>query len=206
MIFTKKHYWLNGCKEKKLTKKNIIQIFLPFLFIFFFLLPTPSFCENTPKIKLIKDQEYFPVVNEAIKEAKSSIEVIAFEMGYYPEHPSSPSNILIQNLIVAGKRGVDVRVILEVSSWNPRVTEKNKLSGRILCQGRVKVRYDLPFITTHAKLIIIDSNVAILGSNNWTYYSLTQNKELSLLVEGYPDIIKELENYFNKLWEESSPS
>lgn len=168
-----------------------------------FFLPLPL-SPPVPKVEVLKDQEYFYQVNSLIKEATTSIKVIAFEMGWYPEHPLSPSNILIKNLIAARERGVEVRVILEISDWNERVTKKNKYSGQVLSENNIKVRYDSPSVTTHAKLIIADSSSAILGSNNWTYYSLTQNKELSLLVKT-PSVIGELEDYFNKLWEVCTP-
>jgi len=153
------------------------------------------------KSRIIKDQEYFPVVKEVIKEARRSIKIIAFEMAYYPDYPLSPSNILIQELIAAGKRGVDVKVILEVSEWNERLTRKNTLSGKILSKNGIKVVFDSPKITCHAKLVIVDSSIAILGSNNWTYYSLTQNREISVLLT-HPLLVKDLEDYFDLLWKE----
>jgi len=157
-------------------KNKSLKILLSFILIFFLLSPG---IKATQKVKIIKDQEYFPLVEKVIKDATCSIKIIAFEMGYYPDYPLSPSNILIQSLIAAQRRGVEVKVILEVSDWNKRVTEKNKYAGKILSKNGVKVIYDSPRVTTHTKLIIIDSSIAILGSNNWTYYSLTQNKELS---------------------------
>jgi len=180
------------------TKKILLFLFIILLFTW----PEGSFAQE---IEVVKDQEYFFQLNKAIKGATSSIKIIAFEMGYYPDHPLSPSNILMHELIEARKRGVEVKVILEISDWNKRVTQKNKFSGKILFKGGVKVRYDPPSVTTHAKLVIIDSSFALLGSNNWTYYSLTQNKELSLLVR-IPSVVRELEDYFNELWEESTPS
>lgn len=177
--------------------------------ILIFSLLSPSFnltqsasIKTNDPIKIIRDQEYFPIVKQAIEEASSSIKVIAFEMGYYPDHPSSPSNILIRDLITAQKKGVEVKVILEVSDWNKRVTDKNTFAGKILSKNGVKVVYDSPKVTTHAKLIIIDSSLAIVGSNNWTYYSLTQNRELSVLLPSSSPVAK-LEEYFDKLWEES---
>ncbi|HDN84718.1 MAG TPA: hypothetical protein ENG47_03040, partial [Candidatus Aerophobetes bacterium] len=100
---------------------NVLCVIILTLFI-----SSSAVLSSTQSIKIIKDQEYFPLVDRAIKNAKSSIQVIAFEVGYYPEHPLSPSNILIQDLIAAQRRGVRVRVILEVSDWNQRVTKKNK--------------------------------------------------------------------------------
>lgn len=180
-------------------KNKFLNVLLVSFFVLLFLTGSSSLSQE---IKVIRDQEYFFQVNKIIKEATNHIRIIAFEMGYYPEHPLSPSNILIQNLIAARERGVEVRVILEVSDWNKRVTKKNKHSGEILLNNSIKVKYDSPSVTTHAKLITVDSSSAILGSNNWTYYSLSQNKELSLLVK-VPSVINELEDYFNRLWDKS---
>lgn len=166
------------------------------LLFFAFTLPVAA------KVGIIKDQDYFFSVQDTIRGAKNSIKIIVFKMEYYPEHPLSPSNILIQDLIEAEKRGVNVRVILDVSDWNPEITKTNKRTGRILSEGGVKVRYDSPERTTHTKLVLVDDSLAILGSNNWTYYSLTKNKELAALITD-PPAITELSLYFDKLWAES---
>lgn len=179
-----------------------LKIFFLIYLTFSILIVLSSSGITVLKSRIIKDQEYFPIVKEVIKEAKHSIKIIAFEMAYYPDYPLSPSNILIQELIAAKKRGVDVRVILEVSEWNERLTKKNTFSGKILAKNGIKVVFDSPKITCHAKLVIVDSSIAILGSNNWTYYSLTENREISVLLT-YPLLVKDLEDYFDLLWEES---
>ena len=182
-----------------------ICIGLSLFFIFFhFFSPTPSRqipgqIQKHPEIQIIEDSDYFPVVNKALKEATQSVKVMMFEVGYYPEYPDSPSNILVEDLIKAKKRGVKVRVILEVSDWNPKVTKKNRYVGELLSRGGVEVSYDSLQTTTHTKLVIIDSQLSIFGSTNWTYYSLTHNRELSIIIKS-PEIAKELEEYFNKAW------
>ena len=51
----------------------------------------------------------------------------------------------------------------------------------------------------HGKLLIIDNNIAILGSHNITYSGLHKNIELSLLIEE-KNIVKEFRNLFFILW------
>ena len=65
-------------------------------------------------VRLVTDAQYVQVAQKMIQEAKISIQVMMFEMGYYHQHPKTPSNLLIKNLIDARKRGVKVEVILEV--------------------------------------------------------------------------------------------
>ncbi|MDP2969556.1 MAG: phospholipase D-like domain-containing protein, partial [Deltaproteobacteria bacterium] len=121
-----------------------------------------------------------------------------YEMVYYGKHPNSPSNILMRELIDAKKRGVKVEVILEVREGEDRTTKNNRLSGKILSEGGVEVIYDLLFKTTHAKLMVVDMEVILLGSANWTFAGLTKNHEVSVLIRS-KEVARELVDYFNRV-------
>jgi phosphatidylserine/phosphatidylglycerophosphate/cardiolipin synthase-like enzyme len=62
----------------------------------------------------------------------------------------------------------------------------------------VDVIFDSPEKTTHAKLMIVDAQMTLLGSTNWTYYALTNNHEASLLIRS-KEVAKELTDYFNQV-------
>jgi len=183
----------NRCKSMK---KIIVSI------LFFFLLSTfhlpLSYSLPTEDVQLVTDAQYFPVAKKMIQEAKRSIQVIMFEMGYYDEYPSTPSNLLIKELIAAKKRGVKVEVILEVREGGDRTTERNRHTGKILSGGGVEVTYDSLSKTTHAKGIVVDDLLTLLGSTNWTYHALTENHEVSVLIRS-KEVAKELIDYFNKV-------
>ena len=51
----------------------------------------------------------------------------------------------------------------------------------------------------HTKLYLIDDTIAILGSANFTYGGLQGNHELSLYIEGEPELIKQLWEYFESV-------
>jgi phosphatidylserine/phosphatidylglycerophosphate/cardiolipin synthase-like enzyme len=133
-----------------------------------------------------------------ILEAKTSIHVMMFEMRYYDEHPNSPSNLLIKALIDAKKRGVKAEVILEVREDKDRTTEANRHTGKMLSEGKVEVIYDPLFKTTHTKCMVVDEELTLLGSTNWTYHALTNNNELSLLIRS-KELAKSLLDYFNRV-------
>jgi phosphatidylserine/phosphatidylglycerophosphate/cardiolipin synthase-like enzyme len=149
-------------------------------------------------IQPVTDAQYFDVAKKMIQEAKSSIRVMMYEMVYYNKHPNSPSNILMRELINAKKRGVHVEVILEVREGEDRTTKNNRLSGKILSEGGVEVIYDLLLKTTHAKLMVVDMEVILLGSANWTFAGLTKNHEVSVLIRS-KEVAKELIDYFNQV-------
>jgi len=144
------------------------------------------------------DAQYFQIAKKMIQEAKSSIHIMMFEMGYYDKYPNTPSNLLIQELINAKKRGVKVEVILEVKEERDRTAERNRHTGKILSEGGVEVIYDPLFKTTHTKLMVVDGHLTLLGSTNWTYYALTNNYEASVLIRS-KEVAKELIDYFNKV-------
>jgi phosphatidylserine/phosphatidylglycerophosphate/cardiolipin synthase-like enzyme len=125
-----------------------------------------------------------------------------FEMTYYKNRSSSPTNVLMQELISARKRGVKVEVILEMKEGEDRTTKNNRQSGKILSDGGVTVIYDSPSQTTHTKVLIADEQLVLLGSTNWTYSALSNNNEVSVLIRS-KEIAKELTAYFNKV---KSPS
>ena len=149
-------------------------------------------------VQLVTDGQYFQVAKKMIQEAKSSIQVMMFEMGYYDQHPNTPSNLLIRELIDAKKRGVKVEVILDVREGKDRTTERNRQTGKILSNGGVEVTYDPLSKTTHAKWMVVDGKLSLVGSANWTYYALTSNNEVSILIRSR-EVAKALVDYFNRV-------
>ena len=171
--------------------------------IFFLLQVTafhPPYSYGLPAedVRLVTDAQYVQVAQKMIQEAKTSIQVMMFEMGYYDQHPNTPSNLLIKKLIEARKRGVKVEVILEVREGEDRTTKRNRHTGKILSDGGVDVVYDSFSKTTHAKSMVVDAHLVLLGSTNWTFYALTSNNEVSVLIRS-KEVAKELNDYFNRV-------
>jgi phosphatidylserine/phosphatidylglycerophosphate/cardiolipin synthase-like enzyme len=174
-------------------------VLLSILFILLSTLHAPvSYSLPAEDVQLVTDAQYFQVAKKLIQEAKHSIQVMMFEMGYYDQHPNTPSNRLIKDLIDAKKRGVKVDVILEIREGEDRTTKRNRHTGKILAEGGVEVTYDPLFKTTHAKFMVVDRQLTLLGSTNWTYYALTNNNEASVLVRS-KEVAKELMDYFSKV-------
>jgi phosphatidylserine/phosphatidylglycerophosphate/cardiolipin synthase-like enzyme len=177
--------------------RKILSIIWCILFLTTSSLPL-SYSHPAEDVQLVLDAQYLQVAKKMIQEAKHSIHVMMFEMGYYDEHPNSPSNLLIKELINAKKRGVKVEVILEVREEEDRTTKQNRHTGRILSEGKVEVIYDSLSKTTHAKLVVADGQLILLGSTNWTYHALTTNNETSVLIRS-KEVAQALQDYFNRV-------
>lgn len=143
----------------------------------------------------LTDREYFGSVKNFIGSANSSVRIIMFDIKYYPEYPESPSNLLIAFLSEAAAEGVDVRIITD--EW---LTEKPVLT--MLEDAGVMIKYDSRDVTTHAKLIIIDSKIVIIGSTNWSYHSIDENHEANAVISS-ASLAAQFEDYFNSIWSES---
>jgi cardiolipin synthase len=172
------------------------------IILFFFLLfpfyPLLSYSLPAEDVQLVMDVQYFQIAKKIIQEAKHSVQMMMFEMGYYDQHPDTPSNLLIKELIDAKKRGVKIEVILEVREGEDRTTQRNRYTGKILSKGGVEVIYDSLSKTTHAKFMVVDGQLTLLGSTNWTYSALTNNNEASVLVRS-KEVARALIDYFNKV-------
>lgn len=177
-------------------KKAVLGLILFFLLSTFHV-PGPV-ALPAQDVQVIMDAQYFQVAKKLIQESKTSIHVMMFDMRYYEEHPNSPSNLLIKALMDAKKRGVRAEVILEAREDEDRTTQGNRRTGKLLSAGGVEVLYDPLFKTTHAKCMVVDGEIALLGSTNWTYHALTNNNELSLLIRSR-EVANELINYFNRV-------
>lgn len=176
--------------------RSIFQSFI--LFVLILINFTVPFAYPVKDCQLILDSEYPKVVRDSIRAAKKSIQMMMFEASYYEKYPDTPSNLLIKELIAARKRGVKVEVFLEQGESTDRTSQRNLLTGKMLAKEGIEVIFDPPSLTTHAKLLIIDSEIVILGSTNWTYNALTQNHEVSVLIRS-SELAKALLDYFSKV-------
>ena len=168
------------------------------LLLFSAFFPPLSYGLPAEDVQLVADSQYFQTARKMIQESKETIRVMMFEMGYYDAHPSTPSNLLIKELVGAKKRGVKVEVILEVRDGEDRATKRNRRAGKALSEGGVDVIYDPLSKTTHAKLMIVDGRLTLVGSTNWTYYALTNNHEISVLIRSR-EVAKEMADYFSRV-------
>jgi len=170
---------------------------------------------NAEWVKILNNRGYFPAVEEIFGQAKSSIWVMMYSAIYYTERPQyarnythgngqsySNTNLLLEDLIEATKRGVEVLVILDTSDWNKENTQKNRLFAHRLKRGGVRVFFDAPQVTTHNKLMLVDDDLTIVGSTNWTYYALEENNETSVMIKSN-EINRAYREYFLKLKKKS---
>lgn len=97
---------------------------------------------------------------------------------------------LLERLLAAAERGVEVRVLLS-GAWYVK-EENEQLAAWLSEQAKIgelplRVRVADPngrFEKIHAKGMIVDGDAVALGSLNWNSNSLRQNREVVVVLEG----------------------
>lgn len=152
----------------------------------------PSLAVPADDVVPLVDREYFPVTHKAMLSARKSILCAMYMSQLSINHPFGGESLLLRDLISAKNRGVEVRVILED---NPEMN--NKYAYNFLKEAGVSVAYDTEGITTHSKFLIIDDELTILGSHNWTFGGMRTNREASVLIKS-----KEVAKAFRQAFEQ----
>jgi cardiolipin synthase A/B len=103
------------------------------------------------------------------------------------------SEKVVDALISAHYRGVDVKVILEERTGaNYLAFSRLRGAGTGVCWA--SEAYKL----SHPKMIIVDGQKALVGSHNLSNSALNSNREISLLVQG--NIVSTLISLFDSDW------
>ncbi len=163
-------------------------------------LPFPALADapSTAPVTLLENREYVSAFLRGIREARTSIVVSTYLFKVTDAGNNLPRRIA-EELISARRRGVAVTVILESSSdRTDNLNRENHHAADILARGGVKVFFDSPRVTSHAKVAVIDGRYVYLGSHNLTQGALAHNNELSVLVDS-PEMAAEVRSYLDRL-------
>ena len=156
-----------------------------------------------PAIATVVNRQYYPEVSKLLSGAKTRIWVVMYGTRYYQGSEVSLVNKLLDALVAARKRGVEVKVLMDWSDYNQTLNAINAETKKRLEKDGIDVRYDRADVTTHAKLVVVDER-AVVGSVNWGYDALERRNEASLIISDTA-AVKYYADYFLRLWGESTP-
>jgi len=128
------------------------------------------------------------IVVSWIERANKSVHVLMFTF--------TLGNIL-DSLIVANGRGVEVLVVLE------RDQDANQPAYETLRAAGIEVRQDNNPAFMHNKFAVIDAEIVITGSFNWTRSADETNDE-NLVVIASRDVASAFEHDFVSVWQTST--
>ncbi len=130
----------------------------------------------------ISDRKYLPKVLELIGGAKEAVDVSMFAVGI--GSASDPGSQLLSALETAAESGKKVRLWLnarQASVGSSYVFMRPDIQEGLEKKG-ILIFYVDPKIRLHDKLIVIDREIVIEGSMNWTREALLKNFESAAII------------------------
>lgn len=153
------------------------------------------------------NRDYAPAVRKVFQNAKASISLLLYQARFYEEHPDSVTNAFVEDLIAAAQRGVQVRIVADTGDWNPQGGAKNtyllEFIDRLTTSGAM-LWEDSPKTVSHEKVILVDDNISVVSSHNWSYYSTDLNNEVAVAVDD-KKLNATLREYFAQCAKEGKP-
>ncbi len=146
----------------------------------------------------ISFQKYQPAVKKAISKAEKEIRASLYYISYNPKGSVSE---LMNELLRAKKRGVDIEIILDAGCGlknDNTPSMKNVKAFSFLKQNGIKVFYDDKETLNHSKYLVIDGKIVIVGSFNWSNQSLEKNRENAVLIRS-EEMAREYLQYFKEI-------
>jgi len=121
-----------------------------------------------------------------IKEAENSIDIAVFFLTH--------KNVS-KELVVAKKRGVDVRVIIDATAATNGYSKHHYLR-----ENGIPVKVENWGGKMHMKSAIVDGEHLIIGSMNWTSAGESKNDENTLIIRSAGENAEIYQDFFNHLW------
>lgn len=134
-----------------------------------------------------------------IDQAKVKIEIVMYEWKWYGHESAGGVQTLNLALVAAARRGVKIQVLLNIESMGHAITKINTRTASFLGRYGIEVKFGHVGGVTHAKMVIIDRKILVLGSHNFSKGAFSRNQEASIIVEGAEEI-KPYCDYFEGLW------
>ena len=190
-----------------MTNRKFVILLVLFLFLPSHVLGEPPknvlLRATESRVIILEDKAYFNALLDKVNGAKSNI-LISMYIFKTTGRKENTANKIKEALIQAEKRGVHVKVLLELEDRrSSSLNKENRHTADGLTKGGVKVSFDSPGKRTHAKAVVIDSRYTFIGSHNLTSSALGYNNELSLMIDS-ADVAGETTRYIEEIIAKSS--
>lgn len=129
-------------------------------------------------------KQVIPLIDRAVK----SIKIVVFDWRWYGNDPANPCQLFNASIVRASKRGVVVQACVN----------SNKIADPLIQNG-IDARIPISKNLIHTKFILIDDEILIMGSHNFSQSAFTTNFETSIINKD-PLQINEFVLFFHSIW------
>ncbi len=122
----------------------------------------------------------------SIRNAKHSVKICVFTIS---------ENVISDAVVKAHKEGISVKIITDNDKLNDMGSDI-----RMLSKAGIRIRIDQSSSHMLHKFCVVDKEVLLTGSYNWTKSAADRNQE-NILVTEDPKMVKSYLSEFEKLWD-----
>lgn len=148
---------------------------------------------------LISSRSFLPTVGLLVAQARRSVYLCSFLADVRPSTDDGALRAVAHLLGAAISQGVDVRILLSDVTLGTDQRVANHTFARFVSSRGVPVRMvrDKAMAgSLHAKVVLVDSETAIVGSQNLTS---PRNTEIGVAIKSHGAAL-ELEQWFREIW------
>ena len=148
---------------------------------------------------IILDNEYLTQALALIDTAKCSIDISTFKAEITSKPRGRRLAAYFDKLYDKKSQGVKIRFLINYND-DKRITPKSNLCAiNYMKNHKLEVRCQPHNRTNHAKILLVDSEKAIIGSHNLSVASVHRNFEVSYLLLD-PVNVAYLQAVYNRVW------
>ena len=160
--------------------------------------------EGDPSVvRLLPTRPFGQAILAAVQNAQTSIWVSAY---YISGSSTRPIKDFYAALTEKAQQGLDVVVLSEYGpGTSARVREATYNFARELEQSGIRVRFMSGYRILHKKMILVDHQIALLGSANLTMAGTLQSDEMNLEIR-QPAFVARMRKDFDKIMASALPA
>ena len=140
-------------------------------------------------MKTIIGKNYPKEVIPLIESAKHSIKIVVYDWRWYENEPANACQLFNMAIVRARKRAVAVQACVN-----------SEAIATPLRNNGIDVKIPVSKNLMHSKFIIIDDQILVMGSHNFSESAFTTNFETSVIIDD-PLQINDFVLLFHSLWE-----
>lgn len=163
-------------------------------------LTPPTYSWANAQVDPVVGSHFFPKAVELVNNASVSISICIFVARYYRGQSRNPVNDLFDALRRAARRGVSVRILLNQNFQDNGADFNNRFIVQYFKAPNFQAAFGGKSTRLHSKLLLIDDDISVVGSHNYSARAHKTNFETSVIVRSNT-INSFFLTEFNRLWE-----
>jgi len=149
--------------------------------------------------RFLPDERFLPAVVQLIQPAQTTVMISTYKLEHTMRTRGDALRVIFEALVAAKQKGVNVKVLLNWNDLKRSVAKTNLYAMTWLSNQGIETRYLDNNRCCHAKMVIVDKNVIILGSHNLSCKSVMENLEASIQTDD-KEIVEQAVKLFEAAW------